>query len=189
MPQRYRKVNKSGPTPAHMPHLGPCWVWTGSDDGRGYGSIRAAGRGSPLLKAHRVSWELHRGDVPSKLLVLHQCDHPPCVNPDHLFLGTLSDNTQDALSKGRLVQQFAPERLPHGERHVDAKLSLLKVDAIRCLRSAGWTQTAIAKLFDVSQAAVWYVLHGRTWKGTPKARELVITKSGGAVQANPELFT
>jgi hypothetical protein len=75
-----------------------CWLWTGSPVGIGYGRIRANGR---HWLAHRASWRVHRGRIPRGRCVLHRCDTPACVNPDHLFLGSLKDNAQDALRKGR----------------------------------------------------------------------------------------
>lgn len=79
-----------------------CWLWTGAHkDGRWpYGVLGGGASRVPKL-AHRVSWELHHGPIPDGMNVLHKCDNPPCVRPDHLFLGTLSDNTQDMVAKGR----------------------------------------------------------------------------------------
>lgn len=95
------KVNKDGPVPQHVPHLGKCWVWTGAKAHKGYGAISGEGFRSKRDLAHRVSWRLHHGDVPQGLWVLHKCDNPPCVRPDHLFLGTSQDNHADMMRKGR----------------------------------------------------------------------------------------
>lgn len=77
-----------------------CWIWTGARNPAGYGNIR--GFKSETMKAHRLSWIMHRGDIPKGMNVCHHCDNPPCVNPDHLFIGTFQDNTADCKSKGRL---------------------------------------------------------------------------------------
>lgn len=80
-----------------------CWLWLGSIDRKGYGQIRVplADGGNQLRVATHVSVELHGGTVPPGMCVLHRCDVPGCVNPDHLFVGTFKDNTQDMIRKGR----------------------------------------------------------------------------------------
>lgn len=157
------KVDKRGPIRAG---LGRCWIWIGSRDARnGYGSLRENRRIGKLLKAHRISWELHRGKIPRALFVLHRCDRRPCVNPDHLFLGTQADNSQDAARKGRLVFQRHPERCPRGENASAAKLTAIQVKRIRRLYAGGLvTQTVLAKRFGVTQAAIWCLLHDKSWK-------------------------
>lgn len=81
-----------------------CWLWLGSVNNDGYGLIRIGSRrdGSRrLVKAHRLSYEVHVGPIPLGLEVLHRCDVPACVNPAHLFVGTHLDNVNDMLTKGR----------------------------------------------------------------------------------------
>ena len=80
-----------------------CWEWTGSTDGHGYGQISKGKNISPE-KAHRTSWILHFGAIPSGLDVCHACDNPLCVNPKHLMLGTRMANMVDASRKGRLTR-------------------------------------------------------------------------------------
>ncbi len=92
------KVNKNGSVPKHCPELGQCWEWQFSKYKNGYGKF------SHLRKSnytHRISWELKNGEIPKGLCVLHKCDNPCCVNPDHLFLGTIGDNNHDRDVKGR----------------------------------------------------------------------------------------
>src|SRR5690348_7619242 len=76
-----------------------CWSWTGITTPNGYGILYIASR--KRIGAHRASWQLHRGPIPAGLHVLHRCDNPPCTNPEHLFLGTHSDNMKDAAKKDR----------------------------------------------------------------------------------------
>jgi len=78
-----------------------CWIWTGGSLESGYGMIRVGGSDKRKLEAHRVSWILENGFIPDGLCVLHKCDNPPCVNPKHLFIGTLQDNVRDMNQKGR----------------------------------------------------------------------------------------
>lgn len=76
-----------------------CWQWNGPmREQDGYGFFTLGGR---RLSAHRVSWELHHGSIPDGFYICHHCDNPPCVRPDHLFLGTVRDNVDDMIAKGR----------------------------------------------------------------------------------------
>lgn len=80
-----------------------CWEWTGYRDERGYGRLSSRVSGvTKTISAHRLSWQIYKGEIPPGLCVLHKCDNPPCVNPDHLFLGNQRDNMLDCSSKGRL---------------------------------------------------------------------------------------
>ena len=82
---------------------GDCWEWMAYRLPKGYGTMRIANRRKGL--AHRISWEIHFGPIPTGMHVLHKCDNPPCVNPDHLMLGTAADNIHDMVDKGRHSNQ------------------------------------------------------------------------------------
>lgn len=132
-----------------------CWEWAGTRLRRGgYGQI---GISSKVVMAHRVSWAIANGD-PGKLCVLHRCDNPPCVNPAHLFLGTLCDNVRDMDRKGR-------RRVSKGERHAQAKLTEQDVREIRRLHGDG--DTTIRRLgaqFSVHHSTINNILLGRWWR-------------------------
>ena len=76
-----------------------CWFWIGCKNRDGYGKIGVSGR---TFRAHVYSWMLRNGHLPSGQQVLHSCDTPLCVRPDHLFLGNNSDNSKDRARKGIL---------------------------------------------------------------------------------------
>ena len=82
-----------------------CWLWIGGTKKEGYGQIvirpKRPGQRRKVKSTHRVSYELLKGPIPAGMLVLHSCDMPCCINPDHLFLGTTQDNTDDMMAKGR----------------------------------------------------------------------------------------
>jgi HNH endonuclease len=105
-PRFFAKVDKSD----------DCWVWTGARWSRGYGQLRGDGR---RLLAHRVAWQLVNGPIPDGLQVCHRCDNPPCVRPDHLFLGSASINALDRDNKGR-NGQAAKAYCPAGHEYSDA---------------------------------------------------------------------
>lgn len=95
LPQKFwARVNKNGPVPAHAPHLGKCWLWAGVRASKGHGSYNKMKAARFILQ---VALEKPLGD----LFACHRCDNPRCLNPDHLFAGTGSDNMLDAVIKGR----------------------------------------------------------------------------------------
>ncbi len=134
---------------------GSCWLWTGCKHPQGYGRI---GVSKKVKYAHRISWELHNGTIPEGAHVLHKCDVPCCVNPDHLFLGTHRDNMQDKIAKGRA-------NMPKGERCGNSKLKEGEVWLIRKIHKAGVvSQRYIAKMFRVSQSTINNIVKNYHWK-------------------------
>lgn len=137
---------------------GSCWDWIGSTTRGGYGRFWAAGK---EYYAHRFSYAFHRND-PGDLLVCHRCDNRLCVNPDHLFAGTIADNNRDMFAKGR-----NRTGLVRGERVGTSKLVEADVRAIRSsiLPGAGTAgAAAIARVFNVSKGAVQRIMRGHSWR-------------------------
>lgn len=138
-----------------------CWLWEGANagnvKGQRYGVIYM-GRGKRLL-AHRASWMLHRGTIPDGLNILHKCDNPACVNPDHLFVGTQQENIADMKRKGRADRVGKA----FGEDIGSCKLTGEQVDQIRLL-DASMRRCDIAEMFGVSRGNVTMICQGKTWK-------------------------
>ena len=128
-----------------------CWLWIAALHGKGYGHMRVAGK---VEKAHRVSYEIFNGPIPYGMMVLHTCDNPRCVNPDHLFLGTNKDNMADMAAKGR-------GNAPRGEEQHLARLTEAAVQSIRASRKPG---IALARDFGISPQTVCDVRKRKTWK-------------------------
>ncbi len=153
----------------HRVEKGPtadaCWTWVGSRTPAGYGHLHIDGR--PMY-AHRFSWALNSGGpVPDDQCVLHRCDNPPCVRPDHLFVGTRGDNVRDAASKGRLWAQARPEDVPRGEQHAQAKLTEDIVRKIRERVANGESQRAMSREYGVDRVAIRNVVLRKTWRHVP----------------------
>jgi hypothetical protein len=134
-----------------------CWTWVGAVETGGYGYFPFENE----KKAHRVSYVLFsKKPIPAKKMVLHSCDNPPCVNPEHLFLGTQKDNMRDARAKGRL--KLPPRK--HGEENPMSKLKKQQVLEIKRLSKAGLSGRAICSIFKVSPMTISRILSGATWK-------------------------
>ena len=121
-----------------------CWGWVGAPTPKGYGTL---GHGGKMLKAHRLSWELHNGSIPDGLCVLHSCDNPPCCNPRHLFLGTKEDNVADMVSKGRQAKgsRASGSKLTEKARR-EIVVAPLTVSAVSLARFYGVSAVHVRKL-------------------------------------------
>ncbi len=124
-----------------------CWLWTGAKSDFGYGFLFNPTVNGPINQhAHRASWELHYGPIPEGSCVLHSCDVPGCVRPDHLFLGTLKDNTQDMLRKRRHLVKLTDEQVAElRQRYATGDIS----------------QEALAEEFGLGQSTVSRILNRR----------------------------
>lgn len=164
---RYIKGHRKGRTVeqrfwAHVIRQDGCWAWRGATS-NGYGQLRVNGHN---VSASRISWKIHHEFIPKGFFVLHCCDNPPCTNPDHLFLGTVADNSQDMVRKGRHIMQTHPERAKRFEAHPGAILTQERVRAIRAnFMPHVVTRKALASLHGVSESTIKDVLAGRYWRG------------------------
>lgn len=162
-----------------------CWLWTAARSDRGYGKFRIR---ALKMRAHRVAYMLHHGEVPDDLCVLHSCDNPPCCNPAHLFLGTHKTNAEDRDAKGRgakgdrngsrlhperLVRGLkspwhtCPEKMARGERVNTAILTADQVIEIRRLKTQGNSGPALARRFGCSISNIFAIVWRKNWKHIP----------------------
>lgn len=166
-------INKDGPFPEHQPELGRCWVWTKSRFVTGYGQMRLK---YTKFGTHRLSWFIHNGPIQDGLFVCHKCDNPLCARPDHLFLGTNSENMLDASRKGRAHTggvsgarngRFTmPEATARGERSGKAKLTDRQVLEIRkrLLASKRYGLVkALASEYGVSRGTIMAIENRTSW--------------------------
>lgn len=134
-----------------------CWMWKGNKSKSGYGRISVGQKTLGYVQAHRLSWEIsHKQKIPPGMVVMHKCDNPSCVNPEHLKIGTYKENTLDMISKGRKRTVFVV-----GEQNGK---SLLTADQAKEIKESSLSTAALARKFFVSPNCVRGVRIGRTWK-------------------------
>jgi hypothetical protein len=135
-----------------------CWTWTGTRSFSGYGQVSFA---SKKTLAHRLSWQLHFGEIPDGKHVCHSCDNRLCVRPDHLWLGTNADNVADRVAKGRT------SRVP-GDLNGRARLTEAQVRELRKLPLLPMaTRDVIAQHYGVPLSTLKNAYYGITWKHLP----------------------
>lgn len=133
-----------------------CWEFTGCLHYKGYGEIGHNGRSR---RAHRVSYEIFKGQIPKGLCVMHSCDNRKCVNPEHLSLGTIAQNQADMKRKGRSRNSGG-----RGEESCHHKLTEEEVLEIRRRFSSGETdKTVLAKDFNITRTSVYYIVTRKQW--------------------------
>ena len=133
-----------------------CWEWIGQRLSNGYGRISLGAKSLGSDGAHRVSWEIfNKTSVPDGMFVMHKCDNPSCVNPNHLTIGTPKENVADMIAKGR-KRTVAPKGEGNGK-------SLLNEEKVRIIRSSTLNHAALGRELGVSPNCVRGVRIGRTW--------------------------
>ena len=130
-----------------------CWFWRGARFNHGYGKVVRFGK---FRLAHRVVYEMTRGPIPDGQLVCHGCDVRLCVNPEHLFVGSTTDNMRDMVHKGRSVHRW-------GAENPNAKLTLAEVQEIR--RRYRWGHgRALAREFNIAPTQLREIVRGESWR-------------------------
>jgi len=129
-----------------------CILWNGKPNVFGYGTICILNK---RCVAHRISYMIFKGEIPKDLVICHKCDNRKCVNPDHLFVGTKYQNSQDMVNK---------KRQAYGNRHGNHKLNDNDVKKIKSLLQNNVDKNEIAKIFKVKRPAIHSISTGRTWK-------------------------
>jgi len=133
-----------------------CWLWIAGHFSRGYGAFQIHGKAHC---AHRISWIIANGPIPDGMVIMHSCDNPPCVNPDHLVLGTQLDNIKDRDNKNRWRGSGR-----RGQDMPTAKLSDAEVIEIRVRYAAGFVmQKNLAAEYGISKTQMHSIVHRKQW--------------------------
>lgn len=129
-----------------------CWIWTGPKR-KGYGHVWVNGE---TVRAHRASWILSFGAIPDGLLVLHKCDNPSCVNPEHLYIGTHSDNMRDKVERDRCAHLDRS-----GER---GGRTVLTNEIVLSIRADSRMNKDIAAAYGVDRSTISDIKRRKSWK-------------------------
>ena len=134
-----------------------CWGWNGHLDKNGYPTLRfgSDGKGFKERRVSRISWLLYRGEIPKGKYLCHKCDNPSCTNPDHLFLASAKENSEDMVKKGRGNK---------GLKHGNSKLTEEQVKEIKIMYRDGYKVTLIMEKFDICRVNVHQIGKNKTWK-------------------------
>lgn len=142
---------------------GECWNWTGTGHPSGYGRIKI---GRTNILAHRLSFLLNFSVDPGEMCVCHHCDNRLCINPNHLFLGTRTDNNIDMMAKGRGDWSLSCK----GSQHGQSRFTEEQIIEIRRLWSrGGLTQKNIALRFQTRQSVISRIVNGVSWSHVKEA--------------------
>lgn len=130
-----------------------CWEWKKCKDKDGYGQYQI---NKKKYLSHRISWILENGDIPKKMCICHKCDNPSCVNPNHLFLGTNKNNSEDMTNKNRQAK---------GENQGLHKLTEKQILEIRLKYIPyKYTQQKLAEEYNISRSLIGYIVRNKIWK-------------------------
>lgn len=133
-----------------------CQEWSGERRPDGYGILRL---GISSAMAHRAAWALHNHKpIPKGMCVCHTCDNPPCVNPNHLFLGTHQDNFRDMFDKGRHQINMVKGEATHSSK--------LKTEQVLEIRRRGATEKykVLAAEYGVNVTTIGKIVRGEKWR-------------------------
>jgi len=138
-----------------------CWEWQAHIGNGGYGRFNyTSTKGKRFIAdTHRVAYELTFGEIPAGMCVCHKCDNPRCCNPAHLFIGTVQDNINDKVTKGRQSR---------GIKHTNSKLAPTQVVQIRALyKDGGGSMAELARQFNITKGAIQHIIERRNWRHIP----------------------